>query len=119
MVVDELDALSGKFEGCRTVAFADLSSQMILVTNSASKLSREVLDALCAEAIFMLGRSKKQAFGTEPSTLAVVAGRQDMYVFIRAAAEPHDALCCICAAETDLDAFVADARQCLERISGG
>ena len=119
MAVDELDALSGKFEGCRTLAFADLSAQMILVTNSTSTLSREVLDDLCAEAILMLGLNGKMALGTQPSTLAMVVGQNDMHVFVRSTIEPNDALCCICSSQIDLDAFLQDARLCLERISGG
>ena len=40
MVVDALDALQKKFAGCETVAFADLSTQMILVTNSDTQYLR-------------------------------------------------------------------------------
>lgn len=119
MVVDELDALRDRFDGCMTVAFADLSAQMILVTDSTSNLSREVLDTLCAEAAMTLGTGGKPSLGTQPSAVSVVAGKQALRLFIRATVEPGDVLCCICKPDVDVDVFLLDARTCLDRISSG
>ena len=46
MIADEFDALREEFEGCTALAFADLSTKMILVTENAAKGRREVLDDL-------------------------------------------------------------------------
>lgn len=119
MVVDELDALRDMFEGCNTLAFAHLSTRMILVTDSGSNLRREALDAICAEAGLLLGVGGKLALGTQPSATAVVANKAAVRLFIRAANEPNDVLCCICTPELDVNAFLADARSCLDRISSG
>jgi hypothetical protein len=119
MVVDELDALRDTNEGCRTIAFSDLSTQMILVTDSGSNLRREALDALCAEAIVTLGMGDKPTLGTQVGTAAIVANKGATRIFVRGAAEPNDVLCCVCTPEVDVVAFLADARSCLDRITSG
>lgn len=118
MVVDELDALRSKFDGCETIAFADLSTQMILVTDSGSDLRREALDALCSEATLTLGATGTPAIGTQISTVSIVAGKAVLRLFVRATQEPNEVLCCICTPKVDVGAFLADARSCLNRISG-
>jgi len=119
MVVDELDALREKFDGCTALAFADLSTKMILVTDSSSNLRREVLDALCEEAALLLGSAEKPALGDRPSDMASVTSTSQLRVFLRAEHEPDDVLCCICGPKLDADRFVADACACLDRISSG
>lgn len=117
MVVDELDALREKYEGCTALAFADLSTKMILVTDSGSNLRREALDVLCAEAALLLGANGEPALADQPCDKAFVATTSQLRVFLRAEQEPNDVLCCICGPKMDADAFVADAFACLDRIS--
>lgn len=119
MVVDKLDALRQKHEGCTALAFADLSTKMILVTDSGSNLRREALDALCAEAALLLGAGGKPALADKPSDRASVVTTGQLRVFLRAEKEPNDVLCCVCGPVMDSDAFVADALACLNVISGG
>ncbi len=119
MVVDELDALRKTSEDCQTLAFADLSTQMILVTDSGSNKRREVLDDLCAEAALLLGAGGRPAFGIRSAQSAIVVNQKMIRFFIRAAAEPNDVLCCVCKPEVDVGAFLADAKGCLDRIIGG
>lgn len=119
MVVDELDALREKYKGCNALAFADLSTKMILVTDSGSNLRREALDALCTEAALLLGANGEPALADRPSDLASAASPTQLRVFVRAAEEPNDVLCCICGPKINAAAFVADACECLDRISSG
>lgn len=119
MVVDDLDALRERFEGCTALAFADLSTKMILVTDSSSNLRREVLDALCEEAALLLGASGTPALADKPIDLASVATTSQFRLFLRAEHEPNDVLCCICGPKMDADSFVAEACACLDRISSG
>ncbi len=119
MVVDELDALQDRFDGCETLAFADLSTQMILVTNSATTYRREGLDILCAEAALTLGAGKQLPFGDTPGTAAFVASKDQLRIYLRASQEPTDVLCCVCDTDLDVDAFLQDALPCLDKISSG
>ena len=119
MVVDELDTLRQTSGGCTTLAFADLSTHMILVTDTQSTLRREALDALCRQAIATLGASGRAALGTRPARMALVAGSSSVRLFLRAADEPNDVLCCVCTPDIDLNQFVADASACVNRISNG
>ncbi|MCK0095854.1 hypothetical protein MWU60_09780 [Yoonia sp. F2084L] len=119
MVGSELDALRNKFSGCRALAFADLSTKMILITDSDSNLRREALDALCGEATVLFGAKGKPALGERQSNAACVASPSAFRAFVRAADEPNDVLCCICDPKVDAAAFVTEARACVDRISRG
>lgn len=119
MVVSELDALRNKFSGCRALAFADLSTKMILITDSDSNLRREALDALCGEAAVLFGTKGAPAFGDQQSNNASVTSPSAFRTFVRAANEPNDVLCCICDPDLDVAVFVAEARACVNRISSG
>ncbi len=119
MVVEDLDALHGKFAGCDTLAFADLSTQMILVTNSDTAYRREALDKLCAEAALALGTKKKRGLGDTASDTAFIATKDELRIFLRAPTEPADVLCCVCKPDVDIPSFLSDARPCLEKISSG
>lgn len=116
MIADELDALCDSFEGCRVLAFADLSTQMILVTNASASLQREALDDLCAEAACLLTGKGNPALGTTAAQSAMVLGKTEARIFVRAASEPQDALCCICSPEADIAGLTRAAADCLDRI---
>ena len=119
MVVDELNAFREANPGCQLLAFADLSTNMILVTDSKTSHPREVLDALCDEAATLLGRRGKAALGEVPSNSAVWATQASLRVFLRAPDEPNDVLCCVCAPNVNVGKLMANATACLDRISNG
>ncbi|WP_439154385.1 hypothetical protein [Yoonia sp.] len=119
MVVDDLDALQDQFAGCETIAFADLSTQMVLVTNSQTQFRRETLDMLCAEAALALGHTDKPTLGDQAGDAAFVATKSQLRIFLRAQAEPSDVLCCVCAPDIDVPGFLSAALPCLEKISNG
>jgi len=105
----------------RVVAFADLSSRMILASQGRDDVTQELLDVLCQQArtsfddpLFSLS---VEAFG-EPHG-AVVMGSDSLRVFLRSESEPADALCCICDHSIDLAGFVAKLRTTLEGITAG
>ena len=109
------------FPQARLVAFADLSSRMILSSAGTLGTMQEHLDRLCDQArssfddpLFALS---VEAFG-EPHS-AVVMGPDSLRVFMRSDTEPADALCCICDHSIDLGAFVAKIRDTLESITHG
>ncbi len=119
---DDLDSLRASFAACETVAFADLSSRMVLVTSSERKLRQEALDALCEEAGLLFEGPKGGApiFSSDDGADTAIFATQDgVDVFLRATSEPTDVLCCRCGAEIDVAAFITEARAQLEKISGG
>jgi hypothetical protein len=103
------------------VAFADLSSRMILTSAGPLSTTQEHLDRLCNQAracfddpLFSLS---VEAFG-EPHG-AVVMGPDGLRLFLRSDVEPADALCCICDPGIDLAVFVPKIRETLESITHG
>lgn len=120
-VNESLGAVTKAFPQARLVAFADLSSRMILSSAGSLATTQEHLDRLCDQArasfddpLFSLS---VEAFG-EPQG-AVVMGTDAVRVFLRSDTEPSDALCCICDHSIDLVAFVAKIRDTLESITHG
>lgn len=120
-VTESLGAVAKAFPQARLVAFADLSSRMILSSAGSLATTQEHLDRLCDQArasfddpLFSLS---VEAFG-EPHG-AVVMGADAVRIFLRSDTEPSDALCCICDHGIDLAAFVAKIRDTLESITHG
>lgn len=118
-VTESLGAVVKAYPQARLVAFADLSSRMILSSAGTLSTTQEHLDKLCDQArasfddpLFSLS---VEAFG-EPNG-AVVMGPDNLRVFLRSDTEPADALCCICDHGIDLPAFVAKIRSTLESIT--
>lgn len=118
---ETLGAVIKAYPQTRVVAFADLSSSMILASQGKDDVTQEHLDRLCLQArasfddpLFSLS---VEAFG-EPNG-AVVLGPDSVRVFVRSESEPADALCCICDHGVDLAGFVARIRETLESIAAG
>ena len=120
-VSDHLGAVVKAYPQARIVAFADLSSRMVLASHGNQAVTQEKLDALCDQAriafddpLFSLS---VEAFG-EPHAAVVMAvdGEQD---FLRSESEPADALVCVCDQTNDLPGFVAKIRETLEKITAG
>lgn len=119
-VIDSLGALVKAYPQARVVAFADLSSNMILASQGQQMVTQEYLERLCKEArssfddpLFSL---TLEAFG-EPRA-AILLGDTEVKVFMRSETEPADALCCICQHGIDLGGFVEKLRETLDSISG-
>ena len=109
MVQDALNALCEQFDGCETLAFADLSTHMVLVTNSQTPESQDTLNAICQEAGLLLQDGDSAMSGTA----------QQIRLFVKAQDEPSDALCCVCKPDTDFAVLFPALQSCLDDISQG
>ncbi|MEM6407972.1 MAG: hypothetical protein AAF700_06085 [Pseudomonadota bacterium] len=103
-----LDLLCEEVTGCKTAAFVDLSTRMVLVTNGANTESQDTLNAMCQEAELML----------VGGDTAMVATNGHMRLYLRGEREPNDALCCVCAMDTNFSELIAKAKSSLSEISG-
>jgi hypothetical protein len=119
-VIDSLGALVKAYPQARVVAFADLSSNMILASQGTQMVTQEHLERLCNQArssfddpLFSL---TLEAFA-EPQA-AILLDDSEVKVFLRSEIEPADALCCICQHGIDLAGFVEKLRDTLDSISG-
>jgi hypothetical protein len=113
MVADRLQDLVNDWDGCAAAGFADLSAQMVLVHAGNSRYQREALDQLCAEAVVLLNAPTS----TGRVQHAVMAMADQTRIYLRASADPDDALCCICSPDIAVGPFLAAASACLEQIS--
>lgn len=117
MVSSALDTLKEGFSDCATLAFADVSTRMVLVTDSSSNQPREAIDQLCAEAAVLLGQNGKAALGGDGTDMAMVTHGDRIHIFLRARNEPTDILCCNVSAHIPVVDFLQAARDTLEQIS--
>lgn len=91
------------------LAYADLSTQLVLVTNDAASQTRDTLNSLCAEANLVL----------TSGNLGVVGDKDGFRVFLKDPSEPTEGLICICGLNTDMAALVPAMQTCLSEIAEG
>lgn len=122
-VTDELDEMRTGLAGCSLVAFADLSSQLVLCTSAVSKPVQEELNALSQAADLALnGAVAESASGVwsdnaePPAETAMLLTGSEARVFLRAPGNPNEALVCVCAPDVPLDTVVNSGRNTLDRI---
>lgn len=120
-ITAELDAMRAGVKGCALVAYTDLTSQLMLSTSSVSKPVQEEMNALAQAAQVSLdggfADSASPSWGGTPPELAVLMTGSDARMFLRSPDNPAEALVCVLAPDTDLDAVVTQARETLQKIA--
>ncbi len=118
-VLECLQSVAAAYPQARVVAFADLSSRMVLASAGSQNLTQEHLDSLCREAgasfADPLATLAIEAFGEAQGAIVIVPDA--VKLFLRAGHEGSDALCCICDHGIDLGLFVTAIRATLDEIS--
>lgn len=109
MVQANLNALYDNFESCKTLAYADLSTTLVLATNETADIDRDTLNALCAEAKLVLANGH----------VSVIASTTEVRLFLKDPTEQNDALICLCTLQADIAQFLLTARRCLAEIAVG
>lgn len=122
-VSEALDDLRSEIPGCSLVAFADLSSKIVLTASAAMKPAREELDALSVAAHLALdGAVAEGAAAVWSDTAealaetAMLLSANEARVFMRSPGENPEALICVCAPDCNLETVVDCARTALKRI---
>lgn len=121
-ITEELDAMRSDVRGCTLVAYADLTSKLVLCTSAAVKPAQEEMNALSQAAQLALDGAYAESAapswgGTAPAEVSVLMTGADARLFMRAPSNPEEALMCVCAPDTDLEAAVAEGRETLKRIA--
>ena len=122
-ILDHLITFQSDFRTCETIAYADLSSKMVLCSTSLVKMRQEQLDALCASAVDFLEPAGAQ--GSPVGLLsapkasienAVVVSGNSFHIFVRSPIDNDEAICCICLPDTDTARFTSAARNVLVQL---
>lgn len=116
---EELAALRDRVPGCSVVAFADLSTGMVLASSTAEKTTQERLDALCAAGRDMLkgdaARHMAEGFCEAAPRVAIHACAGNLNCFIQAPRPAEEALCCVVSPQTPLSELLDAAALLLQR----
>jgi len=123
-ISDELAALRDRLTGCEVVAFADLSTGMVLASNTVEKLGQEKLDALCAEGSRALmgpaARALSDASGLADDcslSMAMCGHAGSISCFVRAPQPAQEALCFVFQPDAALQEVSSAASEVLARIA--
>ncbi len=106
MVQQVLDEVQISCPGCSVVAFADLSTNMVLLTNSDCDLARDELNALSVQARASLAAGTEAFLGTDDG----------FHLFLRAQSNDADALICVCDRGADIPVLMQTLRTALTEI---
>lgn len=104
MTLDDLARLRAGFASCELVLLADTSAGTVLACDSAIRLGQEHLDALCGEAVRLLGPD-----APVPVRIALRAGPTGCRAFLPAPDNSGEALCLLFAPGADLSQLEAAA----------
>ena len=110
---EELAALRNRVPGCSVIAFADLSTGMVLASSTCRKTTQEKLEALCAAGREALrgdvARQITEGFGNgapDGPCVALRAEKSGLTCFIHAPMPAEEALCCVVSSLTPLQDLI-------------
>ena len=118
-VSEHLNAIRRDVPACRMVAFADLSANLVLESSAEQRLPQERLDALCTRARSLFGphiTGPAEALVAGPVARAVTSFAEGLLVIVRSAADPNEALICVCDRDADVSRLFSRASEALETI---
>lgn len=125
-IAASLDGLRSSFAGCTAIAFADISTGLVLSTSAAARQPQETYDALCARAMEIFDGDGQEIVSAafpgssgQPMDEALYLSGQSVQVFLRSRSDATEALCCICRPEIDIDRFATKARAVLDSVAEG
>lgn len=116
---ERMEALRNAVPGCLSVAFADLSTGLVLSVSAARRQPQEEVDALCAMAVALLDGPVAQGAARVldgPVNCAVAMQGHRCFAFLRSADDPVEALCCLGGSDLDPEALFAAGRMTLAGI---
>lgn len=117
-VINHLEEIDTAFDGVRIVAYADLSTRMVLGNVTKTKIGQEHLDALCKQAATafegpLLSLADPRA---DSANDAVILRPDGIMVCLCSASDPTDALLCLCDDSVDIAAILSAGRNALTEI---
>ena len=123
-IAERLNAFRFEVPGCESVAFADLSSGLVLCASSEGKKPQEWFDQMCAAAQEMLDGALARETSALASRSATPGAQQAIHIadgelrlFLRSETAPNEALCCVCITEVSVDLLIQRAVALLHEIS--
>ena len=111
MTPDTLAQLRDRLPDCELVLYADIASKTVLASDARLVHPQENLDTICACAKAFLNAPRLDSH--EVTDEVVFRTPTSIRVFMRAVADPHEALACVCGPEADLDAVLTTFREAL------
>ena len=112
-----------RFPFCETVAFADLSTGMVLAADTRAKMAQEKLDILCEEAFQALAGRTSAAIAREfgesvevSVSKCVVVTNSTVRVFVRAPEPAQEALCIVLDSKCDVVEVLQAGCELLDQI---
>lgn len=121
-IQEHLDALRKASFGCALTAYGDLSSGLILRSSSEGPCPREVLDALCDDAVRSLAVTRRQSWPegmdtADYGTSVISFTAQRSHVFVRHDPKTDDLICATIEKAQAIAPVLSAARATAKRIA--
>lgn len=120
----ELAELRAGYPGCNAVVFADLSTGMVLASDTQEKTTQERLDALCEAAhACLMGRDSVNfcaPFFSQTRSAPCICWQSDasgVRCFVKLPEPAGEALCLVASPDENLEHLSKDAVSLLSRIA--
>ncbi|MFW5641567.1 MAG: hypothetical protein ACOCY0_02260 [Roseicyclus sp.] len=111
MTPDTLAQLRTRLADCELVLYADIASRTVLASDARLNHPQENLDTICACARAFLNAPRLASH--EVTAEAVFRTPTSTRVFMRALADPSEALACVCGPAADLASVLETMRDAL------
>lgn len=111
MTPDTLRQLRKRLADCELVLYADIASVTVLASDSRLIYPQENLDTICTCARAFLSAPRLASHDTTGE--AVFQTPTATRIFMRAYADPNEALACVCGPRTDLAHVLEEMRGAL------
>jgi len=120
-ITAELDAMRADVPACALVAYADLTSQLVLSASAATSPVQEEMNALSQAAQLSLDGAFAEGAaaswgGDDPAEMALLMTGAEIRLFLRSPANQTEALIAVLAPDAELEAVLSRARAALVRI---
>lgn len=120
-VTDDLAAFRKQVHGCYAVAFADMSTEMVLATDAIDPLGQEVWDQIAAFARAQLGANAAQdgavAVGGQALTYAILTDQDETCVIVRSRLDSDFVICGLTAIAADIAQFLNAGQDLVDRLA--
>jgi hypothetical protein len=116
-IAEDLDRLRHAVPGCDWVAYADLSSGLVLAVSADRRPPQEALDTLPERAAQLLDApAPASALGVDRVDEALDLSPDRTAAYLRSRIEPVEILCCVGSPAMDVAGLLAEARAAIRRI---
>lgn len=119
-----LSDFRNRFRECYAVAFADISTSMVLATSASKHLDQEFWDGMAERAVLHLNTGISDSIAeclnpgtTNKLTFAIFTDNSNCQVFMRSSLDPEFAICSMIDKKTNFEEFFPASKMLADQLT--